>query len=217
VLDQLAAESRTWTGNEAPALLRQKSSLITAGWDTMGWILFKQGKTAEAEAWIRAAMAMRQDAEIGEHLGDVLMAEKKQSDAATAYAAALASLPLTDMMGVRIKVESPRSKALRTKLDAAKAAAKITKVPDGQATLQDMRTWKIGAASGLKGTAEFQVLLAPSGVASIIPTGVAPHAMQERIEAATWSSRYPPGQDARIAAKVMLNCDGNVCDAVLER
>ncbi len=79
VLVQLATESRTWTGGETQTLLRQKSSLMTAGWDTMGWILFKEGKTAEAEAWIRPAMMMRQNAEVGEHLGDVLMAEGKPS------------------------------------------------------------------------------------------------------------------------------------------
>ena len=41
MLEQLAAESRTWTSGETPALLPQKTSLATACWDTMGWILFK--------------------------------------------------------------------------------------------------------------------------------------------------------------------------------
>jgi tetratricopeptide (TPR) repeat protein len=216
VLEQLAEESRAWTGGEAQTLLRQKSSLITAGWDTMGWILHRQGRDVDAEAWIRAAMAVRQNAEVGEHLGDVLMAEMKPSGAVKAYAEALAALPLTDAMGVRIKVEPARAKELRTKLDAAKTAAKLTQVPDGRAGLQDMRTWKVGAANGLKGTEEFQVLLSSDGVAAALPIGMVPHPMQERIESAKWSSSFPPGLDVRLAEKVMLNCHGDVCEVVLE-
>jgi tetratricopeptide (TPR) repeat protein len=216
VLAQMEAESRAWTGGEAQTLLRPKSSLMTAGWDTMGWILFKEGKATEAEAWIRPAMAMRQDAEVGEHLGDVLIAEKKPADAVTAYAEALASLPTTDAMGVRMKIESPRSKELQTKLDAAKVAAKIAQTPDGHAGLQAMRIWKIGTAGGLKGTAEFQVLLSSGGVASALPIGVVPHTMQVRIEAAKWNERYPPGVDARLAVKAMLNCHSDICEVVVE-
>jgi tetratricopeptide (TPR) repeat protein len=216
VLEQLTAESHTWTGSEAQALLRQKSFLITACWDTMGWILFKEDKAAEAEAWIRPAMMMRENAEVGAHLGDVLMAEKKPSEAATAYAEALATLPTRDRMGVLIKVDPPRAKELRTKLDAAKTAAKMMQAPDGRAGLQAMRTWKIGAASGLKGTAEFRVLLSPDGVVSVQPVGMVSHSMQEKTEAAKWSDRYPPGEDARLAARVMLNCYSAVCELVLE-
>jgi hypothetical protein len=39
VLDRLGAESRTWTLDESPQTLRQKSSLIVSSWDTLGWIL----------------------------------------------------------------------------------------------------------------------------------------------------------------------------------
>ena len=209
MLGQLAEESRSWTGGEAQALLLQKSWLTTAVWDTMGWILFKEGKAAEAEAWIRPAMRMRQNAEVGQHLGDVLMAESKASDAVTAYAEALATLPATDAM-------APRMKELRTKLEMAKAAAKTTQVPDGRAGLQEMRLWQIGPASGLKGTAEFRVLLSSGGVASALPVGMVPHQMQQRIEAAKWSERYPPGQDTRLAAKVLLNCHGEICEVFLE-
>jgi tetratricopeptide (TPR) repeat protein len=216
VLEQLAAESRSWTGAEAPEILRGKSSLITACWDTMGWILFKQGKVEEAEAWIRPTFAMRASALIGEHLGDVLMAEKKPADAVTAYAEALATLPVTDAMGVRIKIDPPRAKELRTKLDSAKAAAKMTQVPDGHPALQGMRVWKIGAANGLNGTAEFRTLLSSRGVVSALPTGEVPHSMQERILAANWRDRYPPGEDLWLAAKVMLNCHGDICEVVLE-
>ena len=216
VLEQLAEESRSWTGGEAQTVLLQKSSLTTAGWDTMGWILFKEGKPAAAEAWTRPAMTMRQNAEVGEHLGDILMAEDKASDAVKAYVEALATLPVRDAMGVRLKTDPPRVKELRTKLEAAKAAAKMAQVPDGHAGLQEMRVWKIGPASGLNGTAEFRVVLSSAGVMSALPIGMVPHPMQQRIEVATWSERYPPGQDVRLAAKVLLNCHDEICEVTLE-
>jgi hypothetical protein len=115
-----------------------------------------------------------------------------------------------------MKIESPRSKELQTKLDAAKVAAKIAQTPDGHVGLQAMRIWKIGTAGGLKGTAEFQVLLSSGGVASALPIGVVPHTMQVRIEAAKWNERYPPGVDARLAVKAMLNCHSDICEVVVE-
>ena len=74
----------------------------------------------------------------------------------------------------------------------------------------------MGAASGLSGTAQFQVLLSSSGVAWALPVVVVPHPMQVRVDAAKWSDRFPPGQDARLAAKVRLDCGEEVCELVIE-
>jgi tetratricopeptide (TPR) repeat protein len=43
--------------------------------DSMGWAMFKLGRHAEAEAYLRRAMAERPDAEIAAHLGEVLWAK----------------------------------------------------------------------------------------------------------------------------------------------
>ncbi|WP_158615498.1 DUF3857 domain-containing protein [Acidipila sp. EB88] len=214
MLEQLAAESRGWTGGESQATLRQNSALMTAGWDTLGWILFKEGKNTEAEAWIRPAFAIRQSAEVGEHLGDIMMAQNKPADAASAYAEALATLPPADPAG--LKAASPRSVALRTKLQQASTAAKITKTPDAHDALVAMRTFSIGEARGLTGAAEFQVLLSSSGIVTASPVGVASDTMKERITAAKWTERFPAGLEARFATKATLKCDGSVCEVVLE-
>jgi hypothetical protein len=144
------------------------------------------------------------------------MEEKKPAEAATAYAEALATLPVTDGRGVRIKTETPRAKRLQAKLDAAKKAAKTTQIPDGRTGLQGLRTWKLGAADGLNGTAKFHVLLSSGGVAAALPIGTVSHPMQVHVEAAKWSDRFPPGMDAHVAAKVMLNCHGGTCEMIRE-
>ena len=55
VLRKLDAETSDWTLDEAPTVLFNKTSLLVACWDTMGWILFREGKFADARAWISAA------------------------------------------------------------------------------------------------------------------------------------------------------------------
>jgi len=68
VLDRLTAETRTWTLDEAPDVLRAKTSLLVASWDTMGWILFQEGKAVEAKTYIEAAVLSNPTAEITGHL-----------------------------------------------------------------------------------------------------------------------------------------------------
>jgi len=40
--------------------------------DSMGWIEFRQGKLEAALSWLQKAWAIRPDAEVGAHLGEVL-------------------------------------------------------------------------------------------------------------------------------------------------
>lgn len=49
--------------------------------DSMGWVLFKQGKLKEAENYLRKAYEQSRDAEISGHLAEVLWMQKKQSEA----------------------------------------------------------------------------------------------------------------------------------------
>ncbi len=42
--------------------------------DSMGWVLFRQGKTAEAIGWLQRALSLVPDAEIAAHLGEALWA-----------------------------------------------------------------------------------------------------------------------------------------------
>jgi tetratricopeptide (TPR) repeat protein len=215
VLEQLATESRSWTGHEAETILRQKSRLMIASWDTMGWILYKQGKTAEADSWIRASLTMRLASQPAEHLGDVLLAEHKPDEASKAYAIALSMLPRKDATGAVIKLPDALAEPLRTKLEAAMKDAQSMHSPNGLAASQELRTWKIGAAKGSQGTAEFEALLTPAGIASALPMGTAPQGLPERLEAATWSNRFPPGMDARLEEKVFLSCVSESCELVI--
>ena len=53
-LDRLTEESNTWTLDENPQTLRAKTQLIAATWDTLGWVLFREGKLEDAQSYIQA-------------------------------------------------------------------------------------------------------------------------------------------------------------------
>jgi tetratricopeptide (TPR) repeat protein len=75
-LETLTAETASWTLDENPETLRAKTSLLLASWDTMGWILYREGKFAEAESWLEAARLGRPDAEVLGHVAKVRAALK---------------------------------------------------------------------------------------------------------------------------------------------
>jgi len=71
VLDRLSAETQAWTLDESTSTLRAKSSLLVATWDTMGWILFREGKATEAKTYIEAAVRNKPSDEVVKHLAQV--------------------------------------------------------------------------------------------------------------------------------------------------
>lgn len=58
-------------------------------WDQVGWILFREGKNAEAERYEKAAWALTRHGPIGDHLGQVYQREGKRSEAIRTYALVL--------------------------------------------------------------------------------------------------------------------------------
>jgi predicted Zn-dependent protease len=61
--------------------------------DSMGWALFRMGKYAEAEQYLRRAMKERPDAEIAAHLGEVLWANGERDRAQDIWQSQLKSNP----------------------------------------------------------------------------------------------------------------------------
>jgi tetratricopeptide (TPR) repeat protein len=70
-LIKMDAETSTWTLDEAPGLLKAKSSILVATWDTMGWVLFREGKLNEAKNYIEASVLNNPNKEVEGHLAEV--------------------------------------------------------------------------------------------------------------------------------------------------
>jgi tetratricopeptide (TPR) repeat protein len=93
---------------KASALAPDNGSII----DSLGWALFKRGKTEEAIDLLRkAALSAPAESEIHEHLGDALYSAGRRYEARFAWSAAL------------ITAEAERRARLKAKLDGGLSAA----------------------------------------------------------------------------------------------
>ncbi|WP_338770004.1 tetratricopeptide repeat protein [Massilia sp. METH4] len=66
--------------------------------DSMGWVQFRLGRLDEAEATLRKAYGLRNDAEIAVHLGEVLWQRGKRDEALTLWREARAKDPKSDVL-----------------------------------------------------------------------------------------------------------------------
>jgi len=76
---------------EALKLLQKASELAPEDpfiMDSVGWVYFRLGRLTEAEDYLRRAYAIRPDAEIGVHLGEVLWLKGQKEDAQNLWRAA---------------------------------------------------------------------------------------------------------------------------------
>lgn len=71
--------------------------------DSMGWLLFRRGKTIQAEEYLRRALALRPDAEIAAHLGEVLWVLNRREEARKTWDAARQSDPDNESLAATLK------------------------------------------------------------------------------------------------------------------
>ena len=75
--------------------------------DSMGWVLYRMGRTADAVALLKRAFALRPDAEIAAHLGEVLWASNQRSEAHNVWNAALKDNPGNETLLATVKKFTP--------------------------------------------------------------------------------------------------------------
>jgi tetratricopeptide (TPR) repeat protein len=87
--------------DEAQALIGKALSMAPNDpyiMDSMGWVQFRQGRLAEAEATLRRAYTLRSDAEIAVHLGEVLWQQGKRDEARKLWREASTKDPKNDAL-----------------------------------------------------------------------------------------------------------------------
>ncbi len=101
---------RTTRYQEAMELLQQAMSLkpddafIT---DSMGWLQYRMGNHAEAIKYLKRALAIRNDAEIAAHLGEVLWVTGNHKEAESVWTNALHETPDNEALNSVIKKFKP--------------------------------------------------------------------------------------------------------------
>jgi tetratricopeptide (TPR) repeat protein len=75
--------------------------------DSLGWVLYRMGQRAEAIKALRRAFDIRQDAEVGAHLGEVLWADGSRDEAQKIWADLLRQHPANETLQSTIKRFAP--------------------------------------------------------------------------------------------------------------
>jgi tetratricopeptide (TPR) repeat protein len=215
-LDKYTAESKTWSILDNPQNTMSKSRSIFAYWDTVGWILYREGKLAEAESYIRAAWVNRPDAEVGGHLAEIAEAKGNSEEALRLWELALATYPKYQRPGVR-KIPSTKQKELMEHIEALRKAGTKEPAGDTDGTLLQLRTISLGDSGGVTGSAEYRLLLNNGKVLDIdrISDKDVPGA-SERIKGANYTALWPKGSEAQLVRNAMLNCHSGICELVFE-
>jgi len=173
---------------------------LTAYWDTLGWVYFGRGDLDKAEKYVSAAWLLGQHGEVGDHLGQIYEKRGKKEEAIHTYALAL--------QGLRPTPET-RSRLAALVGGDGKVAGVLAKY---KLELQDSRTVNVGKLTNQPGTAEFFVLLAPSGT-GVVPESVKFVSGEEKLRSYTdalskadYRFAMPDNTPAKILRRGALSC-----------
>lgn len=186
-----------------------QANLLIASWDTLGWILYREGKLDEAKTMISAAWRASLRAEVGAHLAQVYLAMGQKEQAATAYALAQAALTRNDAPDIRQDIVE------------GIAQLKTAGVKPGAAspqTLQDLRTYKISRPAEVSGWGTFRLEITTSGVIeSQQMSGEKQIAgVKKTVDAMKFPELLPPDSKAHLLRSAVISCSmGSSCEVVL--
>jgi tetratricopeptide (TPR) repeat protein len=215
-LTKLGTESQTWTLDEDPQMLNAKSALIVATWDTMGWILYREGKFEEAESYLKAAWRNNQSATVGGHLAEVALARGNKEAALVDFELAIATIPQHDMLGKKKALGADGIK-LQAKADALRKAGAKSVTLDKQRKLLELRTVPMGEAKDMNGVAEYRLLLSGGKITRVEKIGTKEIlGGEDRLKKTPLSDFWPPAYPANLVRYGMLNCHSKVCELVFE-
>ena len=199
----LGSRTLSWTDEEPAEVMHNISILITAAWDTMGWVLYQEGKYQQAEGFIQAAWRNRPTADIGEHLGDVETALHKNAEADRAYV-------LADSLATGAPAASA---TLKQKADAARQRGPVdlhgmTPVD----YLNAQRTFPVAGTVDASGTAVYALLFTHDKILLVKPApGGDTLAQDAAVRHANLSVLFPPDDDAALFELVKLTCADKQC------
>ena len=168
---------------------------LTAYWDTLGWIYFKMGDLARAESYLVPAWQLRQEGLVGDHLGQVYEKQKKLSAALHMYNLALEANPRLEETPSRIR-------------NLANVPLPANRV-NTREELNLMRTVQLPAITRTDASADFDVLLVPSGKieeASFVRGSDILRSAGKNLENAKVEEPFPQTSTAHLIRRGILSC-----------
>ena len=181
-------------------------NLLTAAWDTMGWVYFREGNLPLAESYVQAAWKTSQASEVGGHLGQIYEKEGKLKEAAEVDALALSAGTLTP--------DPSGTDAIRDRLDKLNARGYFASSKDPGEELGKLRTISIPKISTEEGSADFFVLLSVGKVDDVqfIHGDEQLRTAADAIKKANFPGEFPKESSARLVRRGILFCSSATKD-----
>lgn len=209
-LELLDAATGSATSGAADSTELRRATLLVAAWDTMGWVLYKEGKPAAAEPWLRAAWFQGPGRDTGYHLGMALAAEGHKDEALRTVEVADGSEP--EAADAQIHRRCLEEEASLRALGATSGAV------DAQAALEREQTFELAQADvKTPGSATFQVRIAPDGVRSVdlVDGDSALQPAAGALKALKLEKDVPPQSHGVVVRLGVMSCKGSGCEFVL--
>jgi tetratricopeptide (TPR) repeat protein len=149
------------------------TDVLAFAWNTLGWVLYQEGKPAEAEPYLRAAWFSRTDMAVANKLAQVLEAQDMKADALAMNQVALVA---ADASG-----DVDNVAAVRRNIERLRQAGVTTSLGDPHQALEAIHTFSIANSGALEGSAAFKISIAgdhieqailvegPAGFETLIP------------------------------------------------
>ena len=170
VLEKLDAETANWTLDESPFTLAAQTNLLIASWDTMGWILYREGNLPEARRYIEAAWRNTPREEMQEHVRVIDSAMHRSSAAEVGSDQERRTFPLGAAKARRgtaeLRLLLAAGKVLRSEPVAAPVVAGVEHVSNTKAAPD------LPDAAELVKSADLHLLFPEKSGAHLVRTGI---------------------------------------------
>ena len=208
----LEAASTTVTVQEVNSKTFQQTENMVASWDTLGWILFLEGRPTEAEPYIMAAWFHRPGLTIGDHLAQVRAALGKPSEALTIDELALSTATDTS--------DKDTVSRLKDNVAELRRAGAHNEAGNAVQSLQDMRSFPVPRLNKtLKGWGSFRLQLANTGVleSDLVSGPEEMRAMIPELKRLKMEAAVPAASHGRLVRDGVLSCSAEIgrCELVL--
>jgi len=210
ILDRETADTAI---GEANARSFERTGMLTATWDTLGFILFEENKLDEARDFLEAAWRNRPDQEVGEHYA---LTQEALGDAG----AALRTYELAH--SIHAPANAPFAQHVESNIERLKNAGVASSVKaDAVQILQQERASKVKLKSPCHSycSATFRLQLASNSSITVMRVSGDPalEPATESIKRLTLPHLVPTHSAARILRDAVLSCSAGAttCDFVL--
>jgi tetratricopeptide (TPR) repeat protein len=209
-LDLPAAQRYAESGIAALVLKMRETSLDQPGsddlrmtawigmlWDTLGWILFNEGKTHEAEKYVMGAWQLHSVGEVGYHLGRIYEAEGRKEEAILTYELALGATRPNDEAREQLRLLLGSASDIDNRVDQVRPQ------------LTDLRTIKVPNEHNAEGVAEFWILLVPGprvDGAKFLTGDESLRPFAKDLETVSYREVFPEATELRLLRRGRLSC-----------